>query len=344
MPGVRHWPDWPGGEIRKLSHRSDVLAGNPWEDPRDRTLNVYLPPGYHEHGSPYVTLWDLAAFTNSGPGHLNWRHHGENLKQRLDRLIHTGDLPPVVVAIPDCYTSLGGNQYLNSPSLGNYADYVTRELVPFVSRHFNVVDDRSGRGVFGKSSGGYGSLVLAMHEPEAWGAVASHAGDVGFDLVYRPEFPVTASVLSICDGDVHRFLERFWRKERPGRAEYSTLMIIAMAASYDPDATQPGNIRMPFDLRSCALDEERWQCWLSNDPLNLVSLHADALKSLYALYMDAGSRDQYNIQYGTRHLSAKLEKLGVNHHYEEFEGSHSGMDWRLDVSLPYIARALLAAQ
>ena len=214
MPTVRQHPDFPRGEIKLLNHSSNVLQGNPWGDPCQRPLSVYLPPGYKQDTDPYIALWDLAAFSNSGPGHLNWRHHGENLPQRLDRLIHEGSLPPVVVVMPDCYSSLGGNQYLNSPGVGRYADYIVEELVPFLSQHINVVIDRSGRGVFGKSSGGYGALVLAMQYPETWGALASHAGDVGFDLVYRPEFPVAASVLSACDGDIFRFLERYWHNKR----------------------------------------------------------------------------------------------------------------------------------
>ncbi len=113
---------------------------------------------------------------NAGPGHLNWRNQGENLPQRLDRLIGSGEMPPVVVPMPDCYSSLGGNQYINSPAVGRYADYVVAELVPFLSSHVNVIDHRDGRGVFGKSSGGYGALVHAMYYPETWGGLAAHAG------------------------------------------------------------------------------------------------------------------------------------------------------------------------
>jgi enterochelin esterase-like enzyme len=214
MARVRPAINWPQGQIRQLEHHSEVLQGNPWADPVHRKLSVYLPPGYTENGAPHIALWDLAAFTNSGPGHLNWRHHGENLPQRLDRLIHEGLLPPVVVAMPDCYTSLGGNQYLNSPSVGLYADYLVKELVPFLSKHVNVINDRSGRGVFGKSSGGYGAMMLAMNFPDTWGAIATHAGDVGFDLVYRPEFPLAATTLGLCNGDIHRFLKKFWNAER----------------------------------------------------------------------------------------------------------------------------------
>jgi len=59
------------------------------------------------------------------------------------------------------------------------------------------------------------------------------------------------------------------------------------------------------------------------------------------LYIDAGNRDQYNIQFGTRAFCRRLDKLGIEHHFEEFDGTHSGIDWRLDVSLPMIAAALL---
>ena len=337
---VRSQTDWPAGEIVCFKHHSRVLQGNIWSDPAERDFNVYLPPGYSESGKAYTALWDFAAFTNAGPGHLNWRNQGENLPQRLDRLIGSGKMPPVVVPMPDCYSSLGGNQYVNSSSVGRYADYVVKELVPFLSEHVNVIDDRSGRGAFGKSSGGYGALVHAMYYPETWGGVASHAGDIGFDWVYRPEFPRTAAVLSALDGDPYRFLKNFWNKKSPGSTDYSTLMTLAMAASYDPGDTPESAIRLPFDLQTLELDEVRWSEWLRHDPLNLLDSHAEQLASLSLLYIDVGSRDQYNIQYGTRAFVRRLEKLGIGHHYEEFDGTHSGMDWRLDTSLPMLARAL----
>ena len=337
---VRPRSKWPQGKIACFRHQSEVLKDNIWSDPAERDLYVYLPPAYVESGEPYVALWDFAAFTNAGPGHLNWRTQGENLPQRLDRLIGSGEMPPVVVPMPDCYSSLGGNQYVNSPSVGRYADYVVDELVPFLSEHVNVIDDRSGRGVFGKSSGGYGALVHAMYYPETWGGVASHAGDIGFDWVYRPEFPRTAAVLSALDGDPYRFLKNFWNKKSPGSPDYSTLMTLAMAASYDPGNNPENIIQLPFDLHTCELDQQRWKQWLRHDPLNLLEKHTAQLSSLKLLYIDVGTRDQYNIQYGTRSFIRRLEKLAIGHHYEEFDGTHSGMDWRLDISLPMLAKAL----
>jgi enterochelin esterase-like enzyme len=337
---VRDKRNYPCGTVVRIEHSSRVLADNPWDDPHVRELTVYLPHDYKESGEPLNALWDLAAYTNSGPGHLNWRNQGENLIERLDRLVAEGRLPSTLVVIPDCYTFLGGNQYVNSPSLGRYADYLVEELVPLISKHFNVVDSRDGRGLFGKSSGGYGALYHAINHSDTWGAAASHAGDVGFDLVYRPEFPTVCSVLAGFGGDFEAFIQSFWRKNRPGGKDYSTMMILAMAASYDPDPQAPEKIRLPFDLRTCELIPERWRHWLKFDPLNMVEGGAAALKSMHGLYIDVGLSDQYNIQFGSRQLVDRCGSLGIKVHYEEFDGGHSAIDWRLDHSLPFMASAL----
>ena len=68
MQRLRPHGDWPRGNVVRFPHRSRVLAGNPWGDPVERELAVYLPPSYSESAAPFIALWDLAAFTNAGPG------------------------------------------------------------------------------------------------------------------------------------------------------------------------------------------------------------------------------------------------------------------------------------
>ena len=337
---LRDKRDFPKGKVAHFEHSSTVLQNNPWDDPTVRQVSVYLPHDYSESAAPFIALWDLAAYTNAGPGHLNWRNHGENLVDRLDRLIGQGEMPSCLVVIPDCYTSLGGNQYVNSPSLGAYADYLVQELVPFLGDRLNVFDSRDGRGLFGKSSGGYGALYHAIKHPETWGAAASLAADVGFELVYKPEFPLVCSTLADFDGDTTAFIQSFWRKNRPNGRDYSTMMVLAMAASYDPDPLHPETIRLPFDLWTCEIIAERWENWLAFDPLNLVEQGAEALRSLHGLRIEVGSHDQYNIQFGSRRLAARLKALEINCGYEEFDGTHSAIDWRLDHVLPYLAQSL----
>lgn len=321
---------------------SKVLVGNQLSDPATRTHPVYLPPGYDDSAKQrFPVLWSLAAYTNAGPGQVAWRNHGETLPERLDRLIHEGVMPPVIMVFPDCYTSLGGNQYVNTPAMGCYEDHLVQELIPALDDDFQTIPDWEARAVFGKSSGGFGALHLAMHHPKTWKAVASHAGDCGFDRVYTRDFTVTCDVLSRYKGDLNKFVRAFWRSKRPGHADFHALMTLCLAASYSPDPDQPLGLALPFDLHTSEIIPSVWKRWLAFDPVVACSHHAEALKMLDGgLWIDVGQRDQYFMHYGSRSLHQALNHAGIEHHYEEFDGTHSGIDWRLDHSIPWLASRL----
>ncbi len=331
----------PQGRLVMLKLRSRILLDNPLGDPAEREHPVYLPAGYDDHPDRrYPLFCSLAAYTNAGPGQVAWRNHGETLPQRLDRLIDEQRLPPLIMVFPDCYTALGGNQYVNTPAMGRYADFLTEELIPAVDARFRTLATPDSRAVFGKSSGGFGALHLAMSHPGTFGAVASHAGDAGFDLVYRRDFTVACDVLARHDGNLEHFVRTFWRDRKPGGAAFHTLMTLCLAASYSPDATRPLGLALPFDLKYCRLDEAVWNRWLAFDPVQQAPACRDALAGLKGLWIDAGSRDQYFIHYGTRQLAQALSDGDVAHHFEEFDGTHSGIDWRYDHSLPWLAERL----
>ena len=74
-------------------------------------------------------------FTGTGLSHTSWKPFGDNVPERAARLIHEKKMGPAIIVFPDCFTALGGNQYINSPAIGNYADYLTREIIPFVYWH-----------------------------------------------------------------------------------------------------------------------------------------------------------------------------------------------------------------
>ena len=117
-------------------------------------------------------------------------------------------------------------------------------------------------------------------------------------------------------------------------------MILAMAATYDPDPNSYLGIRLPVTMDTCELIPERWAQWKRWDPLELADTLGEGLKQLKALYIDCGDVDQYNLVYGARRMTRKLSALGVEHVYEEFPDNHSSVDYRMDVSLPYLVKAL----
>lgn len=332
--------DGPRGEVQRVWHQSRVLRDNPLGDPWRRELAIYLPARWEALAELPPVLFALAGFTGSGLSHLAWRGFTENLPERLDRLIASGALPPVAVAMPDCFTALGGNQYLNSSAIGRYDDYLVHELVPFVEDRFPVRPGRAHRGVFGKSSGGYGALMQACRHPDVWAAAACHSGDLYFEFAYRRDLPLLLDVLARYEHSVERFVKAFHARNKPRGDEIHALMLIAMAASYDPDPDAPLGVRLPLDLRTGRLDERAWARWLAHDPVELIETCSDALRTLRILYVDCGTRDQYYLHYGARQLRDRLAEAGIACHYEEFDDDHSGLDYRLDVSLPLLTRAL----
>jgi enterochelin esterase family protein len=298
-----------------------------------------LPPGYDEAPDRrYPVLYGLTGFTGRGAMMLNTGAWQPNLQERLDRL-YAADMPHVIVVLPDCFTRLGGSQYINSPATGRYEDYVTEEIVPFIDAHYRTVAVAGGRGVFGKSSGGYGALVMGMRHPDLFSAVACHSGDMAFDLCYRPDFPKAASAISQAGG-VESWLRAFDARLKKSGGDIGVLHIIASAACYSPDPTAPLSIALPFDLETCELHEEIWSRWLDWDPLSMLERHAGALRTLRLLFVDCGSRDEYNLQFGARQLAQRLRVHEIAHEYEEFDDGHRDTSYRYDVSLPKLARAL----
>ena len=332
MSVFNHKKSHPAGQIKTLPVDSSLLKENALGDPAHRQLTVYLPPGYDE-SQRYPVMYYLAAYTNSGLGVTGWRNFGESIPERLDRLIAQEKIGPVIMVFPDCFTSLGGNQYLDSGSIGLYASHIHDELIPLVESQLSVKPGAQHRAVLGKSSGGFAAMRFAMDFPGQWGAIANHSGDAGFEVLYRRDFPAVADVLADFNGDIDKFVKRFWRAKKIMGSHILALMHICLAATYDP---QEKEIRLPFDLNTCALDEAAWQQWLNHDPINRVADSTEGLSALNGLYMDCGFRDQYYIHYGMRELAQRLEKHKIKHTYEEFNGTHSGIDYRLDESLPYL--------
>ena len=334
MPPVRQ-----AGTLVIHRYTSRVLAGNPLGDPVERDLYIYLPPGYDPAAKRKCpALLAIAGFTGNGAMLFNRDPLAEGLKERLDRLISTGKCPPVIVAAPDCFTRLGGNQYINSSAIGRYEDYLVKEIVPFVTRVY-----RTGRwGIFGKSSGGYGAIVQGMRHSEVFEAIADHSGDSDFELCYLDEFPAALDAWRKAGGPA-RWLDAFWKDaNRRLRHHGYPLNMLAMSAHYSPNPKMKKTlgIDFPFDLKTGEFRPAVWARWRAWDPVNMVPRHLKNLRRLKFIYIDCGSKDEFHIHWGTRALTAALRKHGLKVHYEEFDDGHMSIAYRYDVSVPLLAKAL----
>jgi hypothetical protein len=321
-----------------------ALGANPLGDPHERPLWVYLPPGHDDDpAARFSCVYMIQGLT----GQLDmWRNRApfrRNFPELADDLFTRGDAPPCIVVWVDCWTSLGGSQFLDSPGTGNYLTYLCDEVVPWVDDRYPTIADREHRGLQGKSSGGYGAMVVPMLRPDVWGGLATHAGDALFEACYLPEFRASARALrDDYDGSFERFWEDF--RSRPAFSKDSDEHLLndwCMAACYstDPD----GTVRLPFDPATGGLIADVWERWLALDPVRMVAGHADALRSMRAIYIDAGKKDQYFLDLGAEAFRRELEAIGVTDvYFELFDATHTAIEYRYPIGLRYLAERLAA--
>ncbi|MGB8646829.1 MAG: alpha/beta hydrolase-fold protein [Anaerolineae bacterium] len=327
----------PASRIHMETFTSEVLQGNPLGDPAARRVAVYLPPGYDEGKQTYPVVFMLTGFTGRGTMLLNESAWDENIQQRLDRLIESKAILPLIMVMPDCFTRYGGSQYLNSSATGRYEDHVIQELVPWVDRTFRTVPDRLFRAVMGKSSGGYGSLILAMRHPDVFDLMACHSGDTYFELCYGPDFiKYLRSIKKF--GGLGKFLQDFPTMHPRESDAHAILNAAAMAACYAPNPQSPYGFDLPFDEYTGEWKPEVWARWKEWDPIDLLDQYGDALRRFRLLYLDCGTRDEFNLQFGARTLCARLDRKGIPYQYQEFDDGHMNIPYRYDVSLAAMSK------
>ena len=327
------------GRIEILNHSSDVLRDNALHDPVLRDTYCYVPPGYDAGSGSYPVIYFLPGYTGTGRMLLNFDPFAESIDRRLDRLIASSAMPPAIVVLPDCFTRYGGSQYLNSPAVGRYEDYLIDEIVPLVDDRLRTMRGRDHRAVTGKSSGGYGAMRLAMRHPDVFGAFGSHSGDCYFEYCFKPDFPKFFMQLEKYGGVVG-FLRAFEAMPKKQHEATMTLMMIAMAACYSPDPQSPYGFNLPMDEKTGEVRADVWARWLAHDPVHMAPDHAVALHSMKAIYLDACVKDEWNLHLGARIMCSRLDALGVKYIHEEFDDGHMGVVYRYDRSLTLLAKAI----
>lgn len=331
------------GQVIIINFDSEVLRNNPLCDPSLRKLALYLPPGYEESQKLYPVVFLLSGFGSSGFMAFNEQGFSESFDQRMDRLIASKQIQPMVVVLPDCMTDYGGSQYVNSAATGRYQDYIITEIVPFIKANFKVAEAALQWSLMGKSSGGFGALNLAMHYPEIFGIAASHSGDMGFEYCYLPDFPAAMMCLEKNNG-VESFLKKFHAKPKKNSLDFLTMNVLAMTAAYSPNPqVSPYLFEFPFDCVTAELSEEIWERWLAFDPVRQVARYQNELRKL-KLFFDCGTRDEYRLYAGARMFSQQLAKYDIPHCYEEFDDTHTGLSYRYDQSLMFISNAIAQSQ
>jgi hypothetical protein len=337
------WSAELAGRIDEHVFTSELLRGNPLSDPFERPLWVYLPPGYDdEPGRRYPSVYVIQGYT----GHVAmWANRGayrQPFPETADAVFARGEAPPAIVVYVDAWTRYGGSQFVDSPGTGRYHSYLCDEIVPWVDARYRTLADPGHRGIMGKSSGGFGAMITPMLRPDLFGLLATHAGDSLYEMSYLPDFAKSVRLLRDYDGDIWEWWRDFtsrvsFTKEGDG----TLLMLLGVSACFS--ARDDGTVEVPFDPVSGVLRPEAWQRWLDWDPVRMVPKYAEALRGLRAIWIDAGTRDDWFLDLGATAFRDALLAAGVPGdviEFELFDATHGGIDYRYPMSLAWMCRQM----
>ncbi len=339
------WSADLSGQIEEHVIASELLRGNPLGDPHERPLWVYLPPGYDaDPDRRYPSVYVIQGYT----GHIAmWRNRTpfrQPFPETADQVFARGDAPPALVVYVDAWTRYGGSQFVDSPGTGRYHSYLCDEVVPWVDGHYRTLPEPAHRAIMGKSSGGFGAMITPMLRPDLFGALATHAGDSLYEHCYLREFGDAVRLLRDYDGDIWKWWGDFTsRVPFTKEADMHLLGLLGVAACFS--ARDDGSVDLPFDTRTGVIRPEVWERWLALDPVRMVPRYAQALRSLRAIWIDAGTRDDFFLDLGAEAFRAALADIGVAGdvvRFELFDATHAAIDYRYPLSLAWLCQRISA--
>jgi S-formylglutathione hydrolase FrmB len=337
------WGHQWAGNLTQHTIISEALRGNPLGDPFERPLLVYTPPGYQEGTMRYPSVYLIQGLTGQVTMWNNRSPFKRTTPELIDAGMADGGIPPAIVVFVDAWTALGGSQFLDSPATGSYHTYLCDEIVPWIDERFRTDARRERRAIAGKSSGGYGAMVTPMLRPDLFSGLATHAGDALFEHAYWPD--VREAMRALRD-EYEGSYDRFWndlraRPGRPKRSDGTLLNVWTMAACYSADAD--GTVRLPWDAWG-RIDHNVWNRWLEWDPVRMARSRAEALRSMRAIWIDAGRSDEFFLDLGASAFRDAVIAAGVpasSLHFELFDGTHSNIDWRYPLAVGWLIQQLM---
>ncbi len=269
-----------GKHIEFVQIKSKALTGNRIGDSPNREMAVLLPPGYFKEISRrYPVVYLLHGLGPRKDGHLLM------LSCLVDmfNFMRMKELPEIILIAIDGSTSFGGSYFSNSPTIGNFEQYVAVEVVNNIDGRFRTIARREGRALAGFSMGGYGAIKLAMKYNNIFCQLGSLSGSP-LSIRYRRTIYRNAINLHKKPLTMKQLIEEVTYEKN-----WNLAAAYAKASAFSPDTAKPPFfLLLPFESPNREDDDPVWQLWWDDDPLGLVAKYARNLRNLEFIYIDQG--------------------------------------------------------
>jgi S-formylglutathione hydrolase FrmB len=136
---------------------------------KDVRYTIYLPAGYETSERNYPVVYLLHGYSDDDTG---WLQFGE-INRLADKAIADGTIPPMIIVMPDGFVSFYMNSYDGKEK---YEDFFLKEFMPNIEKNYKIKAQKKYRGISGLSMGGYGTMNLALRNPDLFAAAAPLSG------------------------------------------------------------------------------------------------------------------------------------------------------------------------
>ncbi|WP_338876458.1 alpha/beta hydrolase-fold protein [Spirosoma sp. SC4-14] len=330
-------PVGKAGTVQTKKLTSRLLQENRIGLDLNRTVKVYLPPGYNRSGKSYpVVYYFHSIFQNTDQLFQDGR-----VVELLNRGIANRVTNEFIFVAADYSTPTTGSIYENSPVSGRWIDFTTEELVPFIDSTFRTIRHRNSRALVGDFMGGRGALKLAMTRADLFSVVyAMHPVATG--IGYTP----------------FQLVEVNWKKIHQAKTfddlgnDGRTKLFLTVCQAFLPNLNRPPffcDFFMEPDNGDLKPQTERIIRGYQHGFLLEEALPESVanLRTMHGIAFDWGRFDPTQSHvFSNQVFSRKLEELGIEHEAEEYRGTPWNRVWTDDGRfynrvLPFLDRHLV---
>jgi len=301
-----------------------------------RRMVIYLPPGYQTSSGRFPVIYFLP-----NPFEDNYRFNFDHrdAKGLFDQAIAAGVIKKFILVAVDMNTPLGTSWYADSPTTGNWEDFVIKELVPHIDANFKTLPNRDSRGIAGIFIGGYGAIRFGMRHPDVFGSVyAMHPVGTGTGVGLSaaiPKWDILAHAESMDDV----------------KKDAGTWIFTTMFQAHLPDPNKPPlfvDLLARQEKGRLIIDAKLMERFRNNFYLEtMIGKYAGNLNSLRGFKFDWNRSDaNFDHVYANQAFTRKLREYGIAHQAEEYNGTWDDSNWGVDGRfytevLPFFSRCLV---
>jgi S-formylglutathione hydrolase FrmB len=298
------------GSVERITVHGKALEGNLNGDTPDRTVFVYLPPGYRANSNRrYPVVYLLHGY---GLQAQRWMTFARIETGANQAMTGSGSASPdtrareMILVNPDAYSIFDGSMYSNSVTAGDWETFIADDLVSYIDSHYRTIPNRLSRGLAGHSMGGYGTLRIGMKRPDVFSSLYPLSACCMLDRG-EPSAAMTAA-------------GTYTSREAVAALRYPDKSTLARAAAWSPNPRNPP-LFLDLPVKDGVVRPEIQAKWLANSVLAMLDQYATNLKRYHAIHFDVGLAD--NLLGINRQLDAALTQAGIAHMFETYDGDHN---------------------